>query len=91
MAITDFLAASDITSAINACKGQEMVVFGVWIKAVTGSCHSLTFIAHVTQNRLDLIRFICASVFSKGFLQPKDVFQKSGVIEENSSGDWEGL
>lgn len=30
MAITDFLAASDITSAINACKGEEMIVFRVW-------------------------------------------------------------
>lgn len=27
MAIANFLAASDITSAINACKGQEAVVF----------------------------------------------------------------
>lgn len=28
MAITDFLADSDITAAINACKGQEMRVAG---------------------------------------------------------------
>lgn len=33
MAITDFLAASDITSAINACKGQEAAnVFNVSYK-----------------------------------------------------------
>uniref|UniRef100_A0A3B4WWP2 Parvalbumin n=1 Tax=Seriola lalandi dorsalis TaxID=1841481 RepID=A0A3B4WWP2_SERLL len=29
MAITDFLAASDITSAINACKGEEAIFGGV--------------------------------------------------------------
>lgn len=32
MAITDFLAASDITSAINACKGQEAAVFLMSVK-----------------------------------------------------------
>lgn len=32
MAITDFLATSDITSAINACKGQEAAALLISVK-----------------------------------------------------------
>lgn len=78
MAITDFLALSDVTSAINACKGEDILQYG-------GDAHEseTVYSSHYPSSLLISLRFVCHCLLSaKDSFNPKMFFKTVGLSKK---------